>query len=109
MPPENDTDRQARNPSAEHALSERSAIERWAADAGKRPVVAATSGGSVRLDFADAADASRVVDWDTFFTLYDSADVALLVDRRTDGHRFVDDERIREGRAGPARPAVDSQ
>ncbi|RDI70557.1 hypothetical protein [Halopelagius longus] len=104
MLPENDTDRQARDPSAEHALSDRSEIEGWADDAGKRPVVAATPGGSMRLDFADEADASRAVDWDTFFTLYDSADVALLVDRRTDSHRFVDDERIPEGRADPRTP-----
>ncbi|MFC6825603.1 hypothetical protein [Halopelagius fulvigenes] len=104
MPPENDTDRQARDPSAEHALSERSAIEGWAAAARKRPVVAATPGGSVRLDLVDERDASRAVDWDTFFTLYDAADVALLVDRRTDSHRFVDDERVREGRVDPRTP-----
>lgn len=97
MSSENDTDSQTRNASAEHALSERSEIEAWADDAGKRPAVAATTHGSVSLDFVNADDATRAVDWDAFFALYESADVALLVDRRSDGHRFVDGARIREG------------
>lgn len=97
MSSENDTDREARNSSAECALSGRSEIEEWAENTGKRPAVAATTHGSVSLDFVDAEEATRAVDWDTFFSLYESADVALLVDRGSDGHRFVDDARIREG------------
>lgn len=94
---ENDTDSDSPDQSDEHALSERSEIEAWAEDVGKLPAVAATTHGSVSLDFVNEDDADRAVDWDTFFTLYESADVALLVDRGSDGHRFVDDAQIREG------------
>lgn len=97
MPFENDTDSDPPDRHAEHALSKRSEIEAWAENVGKRPVVAATTHGSVSLDFVRENDADRAVDWDTFFTLYESADVALLVDRRSDGHRFVDDAQIRDG------------
>ncbi|SFG14066.1 hypothetical protein SAMN04488063_1547 [Halopelagius inordinatus] len=97
MSSENDSDSETRNSSSEHALSGRREIEAWAEDAGKRPAVAATTHGSVSLDFASEDDADRAVDWDTFFALYDSADVALLVDRGSEDHRFVDDARLREG------------
>ena len=80
----------------ERVLSDLEEMRSWAEETGSRPVVAATSEGSLELRFTTDEDAEgRELDWEEFTSMYEASDVAFVVDDGDEGRqRFVDRSRV---------------
>ncbi|SFR42144.1 hypothetical protein [Halogeometricum limi] len=79
----------------EQVLSGHEDIQSWADETGARPVISANPDGALELNFTTDEDADgKELDWESFFSLYDSSDVAFVVDGDEDRHRFVDKSRV---------------
>jgi hypothetical protein len=90
-----DSDADTDEASEERVLSDRSSVEEWAEENAVHPVLSDTPEGALSLDFDDDPDADQRLDWDAFFSLYESSEVTLVVSGAGDRHRFVDGSRIR--------------
>ncbi len=64
-------------------------IKDWTEQRGGRPAVVRTEGrdgGVLRFDFGEKEDSFEEIDWDEFFKIFDSSDIALLYqDKTADG------------------------
>jgi hypothetical protein len=79
----------------ERVLTDREEIQAWAEETGAHPVVSATPEGALNLQFTDdEGDEGRELDWESFFSLYESSDVAFVVDDDGGRDRFVDRARM---------------
>lgn len=80
----------------ERVLSDLEEMRSWAEKTGSRPVVSATSEGSLELRFTSEEDAEgRELDWESFSSMYEASDVAFVVDDGDEGRqRFVDSARV---------------
>lgn len=80
----------------ERVLSDLEEMRSWADETGSRPVVSATSEGSLELRFTSEEDVEgRELDWESFFSMYEASDVAFVVDDGDEGRqRFVDNSRV---------------
>lgn len=77
------------------SLEDRDAIRSWADERGAVPVVAATDEGELSLRFSTDDDPQgRELDWEAFFSIYESSDASFVVDDDGDRQRFVDASRI---------------
>lgn len=79
----------------ERVISDLEEMRSWAEETGSRPVVSATSEGSLELRFTSEEDVEgRELDWESFLSMYEASDVAFVVDDREGRQRFVDNSRV---------------